>query len=94
MSALADRGGTVCVRETEGAVPAALPPGPVAYMRLKGTHYTDNARDALLALLCREARDRDVFVFARHKGVPADDPYTGVGLAGWLRVSPSPGTCS
>jgi uncharacterized protein YecE (DUF72 family) len=93
-SALAERGGTVCVREDEGAVPAALPAGPVAYIRLKGTHYTDNAREALLALLCREARNRDVFVFARHKGVPADDPHTGVGLARWLVASPSPGTCS
>jgi uncharacterized protein YecE (DUF72 family) len=83
-STLAGRGGTVCVRETEGALPATLPPGPLAYVRLKATHYTDEERDALLATLSREARERDVFVFARHKDVAADDPYTGLGLARWL----------
>jgi uncharacterized protein YecE (DUF72 family) len=83
-AALAARGGTVCVRETQDAAPATLPPGPVAYLRLKGTGYPDEARDALLALLRREGRERDVFAFARHKDVPPDDPHTGVGLARWL----------
>jgi uncharacterized protein YecE (DUF72 family) len=83
-STLAERGGTVCVRETEGVLPATLPPGPLAYVRLKATHYTDEERDALLATLSREARERDVFAFARHKDVAADDPHTGLGLAQWL----------
>ncbi len=83
-SALAERGGTVCVREEEGAVLSALPPGPLAYVRLKAEHYDEGARQALRALFEREAADRDVYVFARHKGVPADDPHTGVGLARWL----------
>ena len=83
-SALAERGGTVCIRETEGKAPAALPPGPIAYVRLKGTRYAGEARDALLSLLRGEAQRRDVFAFARHKGVPATDPHTGVGLAQWL----------
>ena len=81
---LAERGGTVCVREEEGGVPEELPPGPLAYVRLKGMHYTDEARNALRALFEREASDRDVYVFARHKDVAADDPHTGPGLARWL----------
>ena len=81
---LAERGGTVCVREEEGGVPEELPPGPLAYVRLKGMHYTDEARNALRALFEREASDRDVYVFARHKAVAADDPHTGPGLARWL----------
>jgi uncharacterized protein YecE (DUF72 family) len=81
---LAERGGTTCLREEQGAVPAELPPGPIAYVRLKGLHYADESRDALVALLEREAAGRDVYVFARHKEVPADDPHTGLGLARWL----------
>jgi uncharacterized protein YecE (DUF72 family) len=81
---LAARGGTVCVREEVGGVPEALPPGPLAYVRLKGMHYDDRSRDALRALFEREASDRDVYAFARHKDVSADDPHTGPGLARWL----------
>ena len=77
----------MCVRETQDAAPATLPPDPVAYLRLKGTGYPDEARDALLALLRREGRERDVFAFARHKDVPPDDPHTGVGLARWLAAA-------
>jgi uncharacterized protein YecE (DUF72 family) len=82
--ALARRGGTVCMREEEGAALDALAPGPLAYVRLKGMHYDDDAREALRALFEREAADRDVYVFARHKEVPPDDPHTGLGLARWL----------
>jgi uncharacterized protein YecE (DUF72 family) len=87
--ALAERGGTVCIRETEGRTPAALPPGPLAYVRLKGMHYPDQERTALIELLSREAARRDVFVFARHKDVPADEPHTGAGLAEWLAAKDS-----
>ena len=83
-TAVAARGGTVCVREEEGVAPAALPPGPCAYVRLKGLHYSDEARRGLLSMVGDEAHARDVFVFARHKDVPADDPHTGLGLARWL----------
>jgi uncharacterized protein YecE (DUF72 family) len=82
--ALAACGGTVCLREEEGTAPPALPPGPVAYVRLKADRYRDDARQALRELFAREASTRDVYVFARHKGVPADDPHTGVALARWL----------
>jgi uncharacterized protein YecE (DUF72 family) len=92
---LAERGGTVGVREEDGGVPDDLPPGPLAYVRLKGMHYSGQARDALRALFEREAEGRDVYVFAPHKDVAAEDPHTGPGLARWLRSgSVSPGTCS
>jgi uncharacterized protein YecE (DUF72 family) len=81
---LTERGGTVCVREEEGAALSALPPGRLAYVRLKGEHYDDAAREALRELFEREARERDVYVFARHKDVPPDDPHTGLALARWL----------
>ena len=81
---LAERGGTISVREAEGRAPASLPPGPIAYVRLKGMHYGDDAREGLRALFEREARARDVYVFARHKDVAPDDPHTGPALARWL----------
>jgi uncharacterized protein YecE (DUF72 family) len=80
-SMLAARGGTVCLREEEGKVPTGLPPGPLAYIRLKGMHYSDDAREAIRELVESEARERDVYVFARHKDVAPDDPHTGLGLA-------------
>lgn len=88
-AAVAERGGTVCVREEAGAALPELPPGPLAYVRLKGEHYDDQARDGLRELLGREAADREVYVFARHKDVPAADPHTGLGLARWLTASVS-----
>ena len=81
---LAAHGGTVCLREEQGTVPEALPPGRVAYVRLKAERYGDEARDGLRELFEREAAVRDVYVFARHKDVPSGDPHTGVGLASWL----------
>ena len=42
------------------------------------------ARDGWRDLLEREAADRPVYAFAKHEGVPAGDPYAGVGLAQWL----------
>jgi uncharacterized protein YecE (DUF72 family) len=81
---VAERGGTVCLREEEGEAPETLPRGPLAYVRLKGMNYPDDARRALLELLLRESAERDVYAFARHKEVPPDDPHTGLGLARWL----------
>jgi len=81
---VAERGGTVCLREEEGRAPAELLPGPLAYVRLKGMRYSDEAREALRALFEHDARERDVYVFARHKDVAPDDPHTGPGLAQWL----------
>lgn len=81
---IAERGGTVCVSETEGKVPAALPPGPLAYVRMRSDRYSEQARAAWRELLAAEAAQRDVYAFAKHEGIPADDPYGGVGMAAWL----------
>jgi uncharacterized protein YecE (DUF72 family) len=84
---VADHQGTICFSETEGAVPQELPPGPLAYVRLRGQQYSEEARAAWLELLQAEARARDVFAFAKHKDVAANDPFTGVAMAEWIAVS-------
>jgi uncharacterized protein YecE (DUF72 family) len=81
---IAQAGGTVCVSETEGKVPDALPPGPFAYIRLRAERYSPEARDGLRALLEKEGAERDVFAFAKHEGIPAGDPFGGIGFAVWL----------
>jgi uncharacterized protein YecE (DUF72 family) len=81
---LVERGATVCMREETGEAPARLAPGPIAYIRLKGGRYPDRERDAVLDLLVREAADRPVFAFTKHKEVAPGDPHAGVGLAQWL----------
>ena len=90
---IAAAGGTVCFAETKGEVPAALPPGPIGYVRLRHDAYTDETRATWLELLRSEAKERDVYVFTKHEGGPPDDPHGGVGLAGWLantsRTQPS-----
>jgi uncharacterized protein YecE (DUF72 family) len=81
---LAERGGTMCVREERGEAPSRLAAGQIAYVRLKGERYPDRERAALLELLVRESAERPVYAFAKHKGVSAGDPNTGVGLAAWM----------
>jgi uncharacterized protein YecE (DUF72 family) len=83
---LATRGAALCVSESEGKVPAALPPGRVGYIRLRAERYSADARDEWLELLTREAATRDVYAFAKHEGIPAGDPYGGIGLAQWLQA--------
>lgn len=77
-------GATICLAETEGKVPEQLPPGPLAYVRLRFDAYSEGAREAWKRLLTTEAQDRDVFAFTKHEGVPAGDPFSGIGLAEWL----------
>ena len=77
-------GATICLADTVGAVPDALPAGPIAYVRLRADRYDDQAREGWRRLLLREARERPVFCFAKHEGVPAGNPHAGVGLAEWL----------
>jgi uncharacterized protein YecE (DUF72 family) len=84
-------GGAVCLSETEGAVTDRLPQGPVAYVRLRADRYSEVQRECWLTLLKREAERRDVYAFAKHRDVPADDPFTGVGLAQWLKTHAKPG---
>jgi uncharacterized protein YecE (DUF72 family) len=81
---VAAAGGTICVSETEGKAPDSLPPGPLAYIRIRAQNYSDEERDKWLALLAEQGAERDVFAFAKHEGIPAGDPYGGVGLAQWL----------
>lgn len=82
---LADAGGTVCVADAAGDAPATLPPGPLAYARLRTERYTSEQRAQWFDLLERESRGRDVFTFTKHEGIPTRDEYGGVGLAQWLR---------
>lgn len=81
---IAERRGTVCISETDGALLDRLPPGPFAYVRLRADQYSADARDGWLDLLQREAVSRPVYAFAKHKGIPAGDPFGGIGLAEWL----------
>lgn len=81
---VASAGGTVVVSETEGNVPPSLPPGPLAYVRLRSERYSAKARDGWLELLRSESEGRDVFAFTKHEGIPAGDPFGGVGFAVWL----------
>jgi uncharacterized protein YecE (DUF72 family) len=85
---IAAGGGTVCLGHTGGPAPEALPPGPIAYVRLRAERYDDAEREAWRDLLTREAAGRDVLAFAKHEGVPAGDPHAGVGLAQWLEEGP------
>lgn len=78
---VAASGGTICVAETTGAVLGRLPEGPLAYVRLRGDGYGPDAIAGWRDLLEREAADRPVYVFAKHEGVPPDDPRAGLGLA-------------
>ncbi|MGH2736295.1 MAG: DUF72 domain-containing protein [Actinomycetota bacterium] len=82
--AVAALGGTVCVSNTDGTVPEELPPGPLAYVRMRTERYSPEARAGWLELLQREAQTRPVFAFVKHEGIPAADPYGGIGLARWL----------
>jgi uncharacterized protein YecE (DUF72 family) len=80
-------GGTVCVSDTTGTPPDALPPGRIAYVRLRSESYSERTRAAWLDLLRREAEHREVFAFSKHEGVPAGDPLAGVGMAAWMAAA-------
>ena len=77
-------GATVCWSETAGHAAAALPPGPLAYVRLRAERYSDESRDRLKGLLNEAAGGRDVYVFTKHKGAAPDDRFAGIGLSMWL----------
>lgn len=81
---VARAGGTVCLTEAAGKVPLSLPPGPMAYVRLRWPHYSPEQRNAWNELLQREAQTRDVYIFTKHEGVSASDASGGIGLARWL----------
>ena len=77
--------GTICLTDWDGAPPEHLPPGRIAYVRLRAETYSPEQRDGWLQLLERESQGRDVYVFAKHEGTAPTDPAGGVGLAVWLR---------
>ena len=83
---VADHGAALAIAETDGDVLEALPPGPLAYVRLRAERYDDAARHGWRAVLDTEARHRPVFAIARHQGIPAGNPHAGVGLAQWLSL--------
>jgi uncharacterized protein YecE (DUF72 family) len=81
---LAERGATICYSDRTGDVPNELPPGPIAYVRLRVERYTTEQRASWLDLFQKEAIERDVYVFVKHEAGPANDPLGGVALARWL----------
>lgn len=84
-SLLAERGHCLVTSDRSGDPPAALPPGPIAYVRLRADTYDATARAGWLALLRSEGAGRDVYAFSKHRrGAPAGDDHAGVGLARWL----------
>jgi len=85
---IASAGGAVCVAETSGTLPQALPEGPIAYIRLRSERYGRRARSAWRRALTEEGFMRDTYAFTKHEGLPSDDPYGGVGLAAWLAGGP------
>ncbi|MGH2788893.1 MAG: DUF72 domain-containing protein [Actinomycetota bacterium] len=81
---LAGAGATVCVSDTDGNVPDALPPGPIGYVRLRVERYDEESRAKWFRLLRAEAASRHVYAFAKHEGIPAHDSFGGIGLAAWM----------
>lgn len=84
IDAVTERGGTICVSDVVGTSPHSLPPGDIAYVRLRAARYPNEKRAAWRALLQREAATRDVYAFTKHESTEVGDPYGGVGLAAWL----------
>jgi uncharacterized protein YecE (DUF72 family) len=82
--AIVAAGGTICLADTSGEVPDSLPPGPFAYVRMRAPRYPSPKRAGWRKLLQTEAASRDVYAFTKHEGIPAGDPFGGVGLAVWL----------
>ncbi|MCB0882357.1 MAG: DUF72 domain-containing protein [Thermoleophilia bacterium] len=82
--AVAAAGGTTCLTHTEGPPPGRLPPGPLAYVRLRADAYPEPERSRWRDLLRREAATRPVVAIARHRDLPPDDPHSGLGLARWM----------
>lgn len=83
-TAVVEAGGTLCVSDTTGTPLDALPPGRIAYVRLRAEEYSEDARRRWLDLLQREAATRPVYAFAKHEGVPAGNPFAGVTMAEWM----------
>jgi uncharacterized protein YecE (DUF72 family) len=81
---LLEHGATRCFTDRTGDVPEKLPPGPIAYIRMRNQRYTDEQMDGWHALLARESSTRDAYVFTKHEGIAPEDSHGGIGLAKWL----------
>jgi len=81
---LVEHGATRCLTDRSGDVPDWLPPGPIAYVRMRNQHYTDEQMAGWRALLASESSTRDVYVFTKHEGIAPEDSHGGIGLARWL----------
>jgi uncharacterized protein YecE (DUF72 family) len=81
---LVDHGATRCFTDRTGDAPDRLPPGPVAYVRMRHQRYTDDQMERWRTLLEKEASTRDAYVFTKHEGTAPDDSHGGIGLARWL----------
>ena len=84
-TALEQAGAVRALAAEEPASPGSLPSGPIGYVRLRADRYSARERQAWLELVEREAKRRDVFVFAKHRDAAPDDPYAGLGMARWMR---------
>lgn len=92
IATVAGHGHAVSLNETDGGSPDVLPPGALAYVRLRGRHYSDAVRQAWIDILTASAATRPTYVFGRHEGIPAGDPHAGVGLSAWMIDAMSGGT--
>jgi uncharacterized protein YecE (DUF72 family) len=81
---IAAAGGTMCYSDYEGVAATRLPPGTIAYVRLRADRYDKRTRGQWCSRLLTEAANRDVYAFAKHKGIAPEDEGGGVGLACWL----------
>ena len=81
---LVRHGATRCFTDRSGDAPEELPPGPIAYVRMRNQRYTDDQMERWHDLLAREADKRDTYVFTKHEGTDPDDHHGGIGLARWL----------
>ena len=81
---LLEHGMTRCFTDREGDAPEKLPPGPIAYVRMRTQRYTDGQMERWRALFDSESATRDVYVFTKHEGTAPEDPHGGIGLSRWL----------
>ncbi|HVF53111.1 MAG TPA: DUF72 domain-containing protein [Actinomycetota bacterium] len=93
-AAIVDAGHVLCFAEWEGRAPDRLPPGRIAYVRLRGESYSDGQRDAWRELLIVEGAQRDVYAFGKHESTEPGDVTAGLGFARWLTERLAPGTKS
>ena len=73
-------GGTRCYTDRTREVPQSLPPGRVAYVRLRGGDYSTDQQIAWRRLFEKESEARPVFAFVKHDA-EHPGPDAGINLA-------------